>query len=82
MHSEPAHSDTRTVMKDSHHAGGRGRKVMERAVDEMRRFMVMFLYLWILFGLFALYQRILFAKKGSILPRRASPWSMRSYWQK
>jgi hypothetical protein len=64
MHSEPAHSDTRTDRSDSHHAGGRGRKVMERAVDEVRRFMVMFLYLWILFGLFALYQRILLRQEG------------------
>jgi len=64
MHSESAHSDTRTVINDSHHADGRGRKVMERAIDEVRRFLVMFLYLWLLFGLFALYQRILLRQEG------------------
>ena len=64
MHSVPAHSDTRTVMNDGHRAGGRGRKVNGRAIEEVRRFMVMFLYLWILFGLFALYQRILLRQEG------------------
>jgi hypothetical protein len=51
-------------MSDSHDAGGRGRKLMERAIGEVRRFMVMFLYLWLLFGLFALYQRILLRQEG------------------
>jgi hypothetical protein len=64
MHSESAHSDTPTVVSDSHDAGGRGRKVMERAIGEVRRFMVMFLYLWLLFGLFPLYQRILLRQEG------------------
>ena len=64
MHSDSAHSDTRSVINDSHHADGRGRKVMERAIDEVRRFLVMFLYLWLLFGLFALYQRILLRQEG------------------
>ena len=64
MHSESAHSDTRNVMSDGHHAHGRGHKVMERLGEEVKRFMVMFLYLWVLFGLFVLYQRILLRQEG------------------
>jgi hypothetical protein len=39
-------------------------KVMHRAVEEIKRFGVMFLYLWILFGLFALHERIILHENG------------------
>ena len=64
MHTEPIHSGTGTVAEAGSQTSVRGRKMMERAVDEVRRFMVMFLYLWVLFGLFALYQRILLRQEG------------------
>ncbi len=40
------------------------RTLRQRAADEMRRFLVMFLYLWILFGLFALHERIILRQHG------------------
>lgn len=36
----------------------------ERAVDEARRFVVLFLYLWVLFGLFVLNERIILRQHG------------------
>jgi len=44
--------------------GARRRKVVGRLVEEVKRFLVMFLYLWVLFGLFALYQRIILRQEG------------------
>jgi hypothetical protein len=38
--------------------------MMERGVDEVRRFVVMFLYLWVLFALFVLHQGILLRQEG------------------
>jgi len=38
--------------------------VAGRLVDEVKRFLVMFLYLWVLFGLFALYERIILRQEG------------------
>ena len=35
-----------------------------RALDEFRRFVVLFLYLWVLFGLFALQERIILRENG------------------
>lgn len=64
MRSEPIHSDNSTVTNGTRRNGSRGRRVMERAVDEVRRFLVMFLYLWVLFGLFALHQMIILHQEG------------------
>lgn len=64
MRSEPIHPDTGTAADTTNETGVRGRKMMERAVDEVRRFLVMFLYLWVLFGLFVLHQRILLHQEG------------------
>jgi hypothetical protein len=64
MRGEPLHSDNGTVVDASNQTSARGRKVMERAVDEVRRFVVMFLYLWVLFGLFVLHQRIILRQEG------------------
>ncbi len=40
------------------------RNLKERAIGEARRFAVLFLYLWLLFGLFALHQRIILRENG------------------
>ena len=40
----------------------------ERAVDEGRRFIAMFLYLWAIFALFALHERIVLRQVGASLP--------------
>jgi hypothetical protein len=50
---------------DSHgHTGDRTSALRDRALDEVRRFAVMFLYLWILFGLFVLNERIILDQRG------------------
>jgi hypothetical protein len=36
----------------------------ERVLDEFRRFTIMFLYLWVLFGLFVLNERIILHERG------------------
>jgi hypothetical protein len=43
---------------------GRAQRLRERAVEEMRRFAVLFLYLWVLFGLFVLNERIILQQHG------------------
>lgn len=43
---------------------GRARHLKAQAVNEMRRFMVLFVYLWILFGLFVLNERIILRQQG------------------
>ena len=40
----------------------------EKAVEEGRRFLVMFLYLWAIFALFALHERIVLREVGASLP--------------
>ena len=40
----------------------------ERAVEEGRRFLVMFLYLWAMFALFALHERMVLRELGADLP--------------
>ena len=42
----------------------RRKRFKARAVEEMRRFAVLFLYLWVLFGLFALHERIILRQRG------------------
>jgi hypothetical protein len=46
-----------------HHAS-----LKERAVEEGRRFLVMFLYLWAMFALFALHEKIVLREVGASLP--------------
>ena len=46
------------------HAGSRGHQLKERAIDEVRRFAALFVYLWILFGLFVLNERIVLRQQG------------------
>ena len=50
--------------ESSAHANGRGHRLKERALDEARRVVVLFLYLWLLFGLFALHTRIVLSENG------------------
>lgn len=40
----------------------------EKAVEEGRRFLIMFLYLWAIFALFALHERIVLREIGASLP--------------
>ena len=42
--------------------------LMQRAVEEGRRFLTMFLYLWALFALFALHERMVLRELGADLP--------------
>jgi hypothetical protein len=50
---------------DSARAGGARRNALRhRAVEEARRFLVMFLYIWLWFALFQVYQRMLLRESG------------------
>jgi hypothetical protein len=51
-------------MSTLNHTGRRGQQLKARAVEEMRRFAVMFFYLWVLFGLFVLIERIILQQRG------------------
>ena len=53
-----------TIAVDSHSSGSRIGKFGMRAMEEARRFAVRALYLWVLFGLFALHQRIILRSEG------------------
>jgi hypothetical protein len=64
MHGEAAHSDTQPVVDSSGHVHDRRHKVRERAVEQVKRFVVLFLYLWVLFGVFVLYERIVLTQRG------------------
>ena len=52
------------VMSSDSRVGESTRTLRQRGVDEMRRFLVMFLYLWVSFGLFALHERIILSQHG------------------
>ena len=49
-------------------ADTRAARLGRKAVHEGRRFLVMFLYLWAVFALFALHERIVLREAGVILP--------------
>ena len=49
---------------NSIHGDSRRQKLISRAADEFRRFLVMFFYLWVLFGLFVLNERIILGHRG------------------
>ena len=42
----------------------RRQKLVSRAAEEFRRFLVMFFYLWVLFGLFVLNERVILGQRG------------------
>ena len=44
--------------------GSRRQKLVGQAAEEFRRFLVMFLYLWVMFGLFVLNERIILGQRG------------------
>lgn len=46
------------------HPEGRSNHLKARALEETRRFAVMFVYLWILFGLFVLNERVILQQRG------------------
>ena len=50
------------------HGNSRRQKLMSRATNEFRRFLVMFFYLWVLFGLFVLNERVILGHRGISLP--------------
>lgn len=51
-------------MDSNSHISDRPFGLRERALDEARRFAVMFVYLWVLFGLFVLNERIILDQRG------------------
>ena len=57
-----------THLPNAINGGSRREKLASRAASEFRRFMVMFVYLWVLFGLFVLNERIILGQRGISLP--------------
>src|SRR5690242_16146523 len=55
---------SRHPMSTLNHTDSRKQKLKARAIDEVRRFAVLFVYLWILFGLFVLNERIILRQQG------------------
>jgi hypothetical protein len=51
-------------MDSNSHTNDRTFTLRERVLDETRRFVVMFLYLWVLLGLFVLNERIILGQRG------------------
>src|SRR5262245_29319385 len=48
---------------------GKGSAIKERAIEEFRRFTILFLYLWVLFGLFVLDETVMARQQNlSLLP--------------
>jgi hypothetical protein len=64
MHSDRAHLKAQAAISAGSHDTTRGRNLAKRALDEAKRFLVMFLYLWIILGLFALHKRIILGEQG------------------
>ena len=44
--------------------GGKAGAIKERAIEEFRRFVLLFLYLWVLFGLFILDKTVVSRQQG------------------
>jgi hypothetical protein len=59
---EPSHGETSLGVGGDH--GNRLRTMKQVAIDEARRFLVMFIYLWLLLGLFALHEDIVLRNRG------------------
>ena len=64
MHSDTTPSDSPALADGTDHASDHHRSIGDRIADEVKRFVVMFLYLWILFGLFVLNERIILGQRG------------------
>ena len=52
------------TQEENDHPKSLGRKAKEWAAHEMTRFIVMFLYLWVIFGLFVLDESIVLRRRG------------------
>jgi hypothetical protein len=58
-------STGRGVASDATAEAGRHKgSLTARALEEVRRFVVLFVYLWVLFGLFALHERVILHENG------------------
>ena len=62
MSADPAPVNTAAPAPDLRKPHGRKRKLLTRVIDEAKKFAGMALYLWVLFGLFVLHERIVLAK--------------------
>ena len=64
MDSTPNGPSLPAAIESPDRINGRGHSLKERAIHEVRRFVVLFLYLWLLFGLCALHERIILRENG------------------
>ena len=58
--SDPMHASGQTLQDPVHVS--RGHRAKKRLIHEMRRFLIMFLYLYVLFGLFTIHEAIVLAQ--------------------
>lgn len=52
------------TQRGGEHGHDRAARLKARAIEELERFVVLFLYLWIILGLFALHERIVLRQEG------------------
>lgn len=64
MQDDPQHPDIDLAEESRGHAHPRRQRMKQRAIEEIKRFVMLFLYLWVLFGIFALYERIILRQRG------------------
>jgi len=56
--------DSRPAVGDGPPGATRAQRIKERAREEFRRFVLLFVYLWLMFGLFALNERVILQQQG------------------
>jgi cytochrome c oxidase subunit IV len=61
MHTNPGQLETGTI------ADGSKASLKTRALHEVRRFAVMFLYLWLILGLYVLSEKVALAQRGTLV---------------
>ena len=64
MTGDPEERDVAGRADNAPSSKARTHGLKERALDEARRFVLLFLYLWVLFGLFVLNERIILREQG------------------
>ena len=64
MNADSVKDGEQKVYSPARQAESRWRSVRKRVFQEWKRFMLMALYLWVIFGLFVLYQSILLRQHG------------------
>jgi hypothetical protein len=64
MQDDPQHPDIDIAEEYGGHAHPRRQTVKKRAAEEIKRFMILFLYLWVLFGLFVINEKIILRQRG------------------